>query len=40
MAEAITKEEIAAVYPKVAEIMADALGCDAAQVRPDSSLIE
>src|SRR5678815_4088567 len=41
MAEApITKDEIAVVYPKVAEIMADALGCDTGQVRPDSSLIE
>src|SRR6185295_10338728 len=41
MADApITKEEIAAVYPKVAEIMADALGCDTDQVRLDTSLIE
>src|SRR5271156_7162203 len=36
----ITKEEINAIYPKVAEIMADALGCDVAQVKPDSSLID
>ncbi len=36
----ITKEEIAAIYPKVAEIMADALGCDAGQVKPDASLID
>src|SRR5262245_5642099 len=35
----ITKEEITAIYPKVAEIMADALVCDAEQVKPDSSLI-
>jgi acyl carrier protein len=35
----ITKEEIMAIYPKVAGIMADALGCDAEQVKPDSSLI-
>lgn len=35
----ITKEEIMAIYPKVAGIMADALGCDADQVKPDSSLI-
>jgi len=35
----ITKEEIMAIYPKVAGIMADALGCDADQVMPDSSLI-
>jgi len=41
MADApVTKEEIAAVYPKVAEIMADALGCDTDQVRLDTSLIE
>ena len=36
----ITKEEIAAIYPKVAEIMADALGCDVEQVKPDASLID
>jgi acyl carrier protein len=35
----ITKEEIAALYPKVADIMADALGCDVDQIKPDSSLI-
>jgi acyl carrier protein len=35
----ITKEEIMAIYPKVAGIMADALGCDVDQVKPDSSLI-
>ena len=38
--EAITKDEIMAVYPKVAETMADALGCDVADVKPDASLIE
>ena len=37
--ENITKEEIMAVFPKVAEIMADALGCDVEKVKPDSSLI-
>ena len=37
--ENITKEEIAAIFPKVAEIMADALGCDVEKVKPDSSLI-
>src|ERR1017187_8959357 len=37
--ENITKEEIAALFPKVAETMADALGCDVAEVKPDSSLI-
>jgi len=35
----ITKEEIMAVFPKVAETMADALGCDTAQVKLDASLI-
>ncbi len=36
----ITKEEIDAVFPTVAETMADALGCDVAEVKPDASLIE
>jgi acyl carrier protein len=36
----ITKEEVQAVFPKVAETMADALGCDVADVKPDVSLIE
>jgi acyl carrier protein len=36
----ITKEEIQAVYPKVAETMADALGVEVEQVKPDVSLIE
>ena len=36
----ITREEIAAVYPKVAQIIADALGVDAAQVKLDVPLIE
>jgi hypothetical protein len=36
----VTKEEIMAVYPKVAETMADALGCDVDQVKLDVSLIE
>ncbi|HEX4995516.1 MAG TPA: acyl carrier protein [Methylomirabilota bacterium] len=36
----ITREEILAVYPQVAKIMADALGCDVEQVRLDASLIE
>lgn len=35
----ITKEEILAIYPKVVEIMADALGCEPDKVKPDSSLI-
>ncbi len=36
----ITKEEIQAVFPKVAETIADAIGCDVEKVKPDSSLIE
>jgi acyl carrier protein len=36
----ITKDEINAVFPTVAETMADALGCDVADVKPDASLIE
>ena len=36
----ITKDEIQAVFPKVAETMADALGCDLDQVKLDVSLIE
>ena len=35
-----TQEEIASVYPKVAETIADALGCDADEVTPQASLIE
>jgi acyl carrier protein len=41
MAEiAVTQDEIMAVYPKVAETMADALGCDIEDIKPDVSLIE
>jgi acyl carrier protein len=36
----ISKEEIQVVFPKVAETMADALGCDVDQVKLDVSLIE
>ena len=36
----ITKDEINAVYPTVAETIADALGCDIGEVKPDASLIE
>ena len=35
----ISKEEIMAVFPKVAETVADALACDAEKVKPESSLI-
>ena len=37
---AVTQEEIDAVFPTVAETMADALGCDLDQVKLDVSLIE
>lgn len=36
----ITKEEVMAIFPKVAELMADALGRDAEEVKPESSLID
>jgi len=36
----ITKDEILAVYPKVAQTMADALGCDVEQVVLNVPLIE
>jgi acyl carrier protein len=36
----ITKEEILALFPKVAETMADALGCDVERVKPEASLID
>ena len=37
--ENITQAEIEAIYPKVAETIAEALGCDLEEVKPDSSLI-
>ena len=36
----ITPEEITAVYPKVAEIVADALGCEKEEIKPGASLID
>ena len=36
----VTQDEINAVFPKVAETMADALGCDVEDIQPDVSLIE
>jgi acyl carrier protein len=36
----ITKEEILAVFPKVREIMAEALGCDLEKVKLEASLID
>src|SRR5215218_10126326 len=38
--QTITQQEIDAVYPKVAETMADALGCDVEDIKPNVSLIE
>ena len=40
MADEITKEDVLAVYPTVAETMADALGCDVEQLGLDVPLIE
>ena len=41
MAEiAVTQDEMMAVYPKVAETVADALGCDVDDIEPNVSLIE
>jgi acyl carrier protein len=36
----ITQQQIDAVFPKVAQTIADALGCDLEDVKPDVSLIE
>ena len=36
----ITKEEIMAVFPRMAETMADALGCDLERVKLEASLID
>jgi len=36
----ISKEEITAVYPKVAEIIAAALPCEIERVKPEASLID
>ena len=40
MAAEITQEQIMEVFPTVADTVADALGCDLADVRLDVSLIE
>jgi acyl carrier protein len=40
MQQEFSKEEIMAVYPKVAETIADALGCEPEDVQLDVSLIE
>ncbi len=39
MAAQIMKTEVDAVYPTVAKTIADALGCDLEEVKPDASLI-
>ena len=36
----ISQAEILAIFPKVAELMADALGCDRERVLPEASLID
>ena len=40
MAQDITQQDIDAVFPKVAQIIADALGCDVEDVKPKVPLIE
>jgi acyl carrier protein len=37
--QAVSQAEIDAVFPKVAQIVADALGCDLEDVKPKASLI-
>lgn len=39
MSTEISQAEIDAIYQQVADIVADALGCDEDEVKPDSSLI-
>ena len=39
MSTDISQEDIDSIYPQVVEIIADALGCDEDEVKPDSSLI-
>ena len=36
----ISQQDVDAVFPKVAETIADALGCDAEEVKRDASLID
>jgi len=38
--QAISQQEIDAIFPKVAQIIADALGCDVEDVKPQVPLIE
>ena len=35
-----SNEEVQAIFPQVAKIIADALGCDVEEVKPDASLID
>ena len=39
MSAEISKEKIGEIFPQVADIIADALGCDVEEVKLDSSLI-
>ena len=36
----VTRDEMDALYPAVAEAIADALACDAEEMRPDASLMD
>ena len=38
--KAVTKEEVTGVYPKVAQVIADALGVDVGEVKLDVPLIK
>jgi acyl carrier protein len=38
--QVISKQDIEAVFPKVAQVIADALGCDVEDVKPQVPLIE
>jgi acyl carrier protein len=40
MTKEITREEIDAIYPTVAATVADALGCEVEEVKPEVSLID
>jgi acyl carrier protein len=40
MSNDFSNEEVQAVYPQVAKIIADALGCEPEEVTPDASLID
>jgi acyl carrier protein len=40
MSNDFSNEEVQTVYPQVAKIIADALGCEPDEVKPDTSLID